>query len=150
MAPSSTASALFIRKTINDFFILKSNNTLIQLVRYTLVGGIAFAADFGSLYTLTEFLHVYYLVSAAIAYSIGVGVKYAFSIVWVFNRRTIQSPWIEFFIFGMIGVTGLGLSLLFMWFFTEKTHLHYLASKIIAAILVFCWNFFVRKFTLFN
>ena len=77
-------------------------------------------------------------------------VKYAFSIVWVFNKRTIQSRWIEFFIFGMIGVTGLGLSLLFMWFFTEKTHLHYLASKIIAAIFVFCWNFFVRKFTLFN
>jgi|APIni6443716594_1056825.scaffolds.fasta_scaffold168111_2 putative flippase GtrA len=150
MAPSSTASGLLIRKTINDFFILKSNNTLIQLVRYTLAGGIAFVADFGSLYTLTEFLHIYYLVSAAIAFSIGVTVKYAFSIVWVFDRRTIQSPWIEFFIFGIIGVTGLGLSLLFMWFLTEKTHLHYLASKIIAAILVFFWNFFARKFTLFN
>ncbi len=150
MTPCSTASALFIRKSINDFFIIKSNNTLIQLVRYTLVGGIAFVADFGSLYALTESLHIYYLVSAAIAFTIGVTIKYAFSIVWVFNKRTIQSRWIEFFLFGIIGVTGLGLSLLFMWFFTEKTHLHYLASKIIAAILVFCWIFFVRKFTLFN
>ena len=150
MAPSSTASALFIRKTINDFFILKSDNTLIQLVRYTLVGGIAFAADFGSLYTLTEFLHVYYLLSAAIAYSIGVSVKYAFSIVWVFNRRTIQSPWIEFFIFGIIGVIGFGLNIMFMWFFTEKAQVHYLASKVISAGAVFCWNFFTRKFTLFN
>ncbi len=150
MAPSSTASALFIRKTINDLLIFKSNNTLIQLVRYTLVGGIAFAADFGSLYAFTEFLHIYYLASAAIAFTIGVTVKYAFSIVWVFSKRTIQSRSIEFFIFGIIGVTGLGLSLLFMWFFTEKTHLHYLASKIISAILVFCWTFFARKFTLFN
>jgi putative flippase GtrA len=150
MAQPSTASGLLIRKTINDFFIFKSNNTFIQLVRYTLVGGIAFVADFGSLYILTEFSHIYYLVSAAIAFSIGVTTKYAFSIVWVFNRRSIQSRWIEFIVFVIIGVTGLGLNLLFMWFFTEKTHLHYLASKIISAISVFCWNFFARKFTLFN
>ncbi len=150
MEQPSRASQLFFRKMINDFFVFKSGNTLIQLFRYTLAGGIAFIVDIGFLYTLTEFLHVYYLVSAAIAFLIGVTTKYAFSIVWVFNMRTIQSRWIEFFIFGIIGVMGFGLTIFFMWFFTEKAHVHYLASKIITAILVFCWNFFTRKFVLFN
>ncbi len=150
MVKFSPAYGMFIRKIINDFFIYKSSNTIIQLFRYTFVGGIAFLADFGSLYTLTEFFHIYYLVSATIAFLIGVLTKYVFSIAWVFNRRTIQSPWIEFFIFGIIGVSGLVWNILFIWFFTEKVHFHYLASKIISSLLVFCWVFFARKFTLFN
>lgn len=150
MEQPSLISRLFIRKMFNDVFIYKSSNTLIQLFRYTFAGGIAFIADIGSLYALTEFLHMYYLVSAAIAYLIGVSTKYAFCIVWVFNRRTIQSRWVEFFIFGIIGVMGFGMNILFMWFFTEKAHLHYLASKIISAAAVFGWNFFTRKYTLFN
>jgi putative flippase GtrA len=150
MKQPSLAARLLIRKMINDFFIYKSSNTLIQLFRYTFVGGFAFIVDFCSLYTLTEFLHIYYLVSAAIAFFIGVTTKYALSIVWVFNRRSIQSRWVEFFIFGMIGVAGFGLNIIFMWFFTEKAQLHYLVSKVISAIFVFCWNFFTRKFTLFK
>ncbi|HWR68557.1 MAG TPA: GtrA family protein [Desulfomonilia bacterium] len=141
---------LFIRKMIDDLFISKSGGTLIQFFRYTFAGGIAFLADFGSLYVLTEFLHVHYLVSAAMAYLLGVFTKYAMCIIWVFHRRSMESPWLEFVIFGAIGVTGFGLNMVFMWFFTEKAQVHYLASKVISAVAVFCWNFFTRKMTLFN
>lgn len=150
MGHPSPTSRLFITKMINDFFISASSTTLIQFFRYAFAGGIAFITDFGSLYLLTEFIHMHYLVSAAIAYLLGVMIKYAFCIVWVFHRRSIQSRWVEFFIFGIIGVIGFGLNIMFMWFFTEKAQVHYLASKVISAGAVFCWNFFTRKFTLFN
>jgi hypothetical protein len=50
---------------LRRLFIDKTDSTLIQLFRYTFVGGIAFLVDFGSLYALTEYARVHYLVSAA-------------------------------------------------------------------------------------
>lgn len=137
-------------KTINHIFINRSSNTPVQIFRYACAGGIAFAADVCSLVILTECLGIYYLLSSALAYLMGVITKYAFCVAWVFDKRAIRSQWMEFIIFGLIGVTGFGLNVVFMWFFTEQAHFHYLASKIISAGAVFFWNFFTRKFTLFS
>ena len=40
---------------INKIFIEKADNTLVQLFRYTFVGGFAFFIDFCTLYILTEY-----------------------------------------------------------------------------------------------
>ena len=128
----------------------KTNNIFIQLFRYTFVGGFAFIVDFGSLFVLTEFIHIYYLISAAIAFILGLGTNYILSIIWVFDKRIFKNKYIEFMIFGIIGIVGLGLNELFIWFFTEKMHFYYLISKIISTFFVYLWNFFARKFILFR
>lgn len=138
------------RKKIDDLLFKKTDSTLIQLFRYTFVGGIAFAIDFGSLYVLTEFFDIYYLVSAAIAFLLGLTTNYSLSVLWVFDKRSVKSRWVEYGIFGFIGLIGLGLNELFIWFFTEEVHLHYLLSKIISTFVVYFWNFFARKLTLFS
>jgi putative flippase GtrA len=128
----------------------KTDNTFIQLFRYTLVGGFALIVDFSSLFILTEFFNVYYLTSAAIAFLLGIIVNYYLSIIWVFNKRTLISKSSEFAVFAGIGIIGLILNELLIWFFTEHIHFHYLISKIISAFFIYFWNFFARKFTLFN
>ncbi|MBW1971284.1 MAG: GtrA family protein [Deltaproteobacteria bacterium] len=128
----------------------KTNNIFIQLFRYTFVGGFAFIVDFGSLFVLTEFIHIYYLISAAIAFILGLGTNYILSIIWVFDKRIFKNKYIEFMIFGIIGIVGLGLNELFIWFFTEEMHFYYLISKIISTFFVYLWNFFARKFILFR
>jgi len=128
----------------------KTNNILIQLFRYTFVGGIAFIFDFGTLFILTEFFFVYYLVSAAIAFLLGLIINYNLSIIWVFEKRTVKSKWIEFSIFTLIGIVGLVMNEFFIWFFTEMINLHYLFSKIASTAIIYLWNFFVRKFVLFR
>lgn len=144
-----SATRLFAIKTISHILIKRSSNTPVQLFRYACAGGIALAADVGSLVILTECLGIYYLLSSALAYLMGVITKYALCVAWVFDKRAIRSRWMEFIVFGLIGVAGFGLNVFFMWFFTEQVHLHYLASKIISAGAVFFWNFFTRKFILF-
>jgi putative flippase GtrA len=126
-------------------------NTLFgQLCRYTIVGFIAFVFDFGTLYGLTHFLGVHYLLSAAAAFVLGLSVNYTLSIKWVFSRRTVRNGSAEFLIFALVGAAGLGLNELFIWLFTEIAHFHYLVSKIISTIFVYLWNFFARKYALFN
>jgi putative flippase GtrA len=128
----------------------KTDNTLIQLFRYTFVGGIAFIFDFSTLYLLTEFFQVYYLISAAIAFLLGLTINYVLSIFWVFKTRVIKSKWLEFGIFALIGIIGLGLNELIIWTFTEYVGFHYMASKIVSTVIIYLWNFFTRKYILYN
>ncbi len=128
----------------------QQDSTLIQFFRYTFVGGIAFAVDFATLYSLTEFAKIYYLVSASIAFSLGLAVNYLLSTKWVFHNRVVVNKWQEFIIFALIGVLGLAANNLFIWFFTEKIQVYYLISKIISTFLVYLWNFFARKLILFR
>ena len=128
----------------------RTDNTFIQLFRYTFVGGVAFIVDFCSLYVLTEIFGIHYLVSAALAFLLGLATNYFLSIVWVFHIHTLKNRWYEFGIFTLIGIVGLGLNEFFIWFFTERIHFYYLLSKIVSTVFVYLWNFFARKFMLFR
>lgn len=127
-----------------------TDNTLIQLFRYLFVGGTAFVVDFGSLWALTEFAGLHYLVAAALAFLLGLITNYSLSIRWVFSSRTLGNRWLEFTVFGLIGVVGLGLNELIIWQGTETLGFHYLVSKVAATVVVLFWNFFARKYALFR
>lgn len=127
-----------------------TDNTGIQFVRYTVVGGCAFIVDFSCLFVLTSYCHIHYLLSAAFAFILGLTVNYLLSITWVFNKRKMRSMWAEFSLFAAIGVGGLLLNELFMWFFTEVVLFYYLISKAVSTVLVYIYNFGVRKLTLFS
>jgi putative flippase GtrA len=127
-----------------------TDNIAVQFVRNPLAGLAAFAVDYLLLYILTE-LGIHFLISAAIAFIIGTTVNYFLCKVIVFNAyipRFKNMP--EYTIFIIIGVIGLGLTELLMYLFTDVTGFHYLLSKIVSGTLVSLWNFFGRRFFLFN
>ncbi len=131
-------------------FVEKTDNTIIQLFRYTFVGGISFVGDFGSLYIFTEIVGFHYLLSATIAFAIGLTINYILSILWVFKTKSINNRSIEFLIFAVIGIVGLGLNELIIWYSTEKIKIFYLHSKLISTAIVYFWNFFARKYILYK
>lgn len=131
-------------------FSPKRSNLSAQFFRYFVVGGVAFAVDFALLYLLTEFARLYYLFSASLAFVAGVAVNYALSVTWVFNHRSIDNRMHEFAIFAVIGMLGLVFNAALIWFFTELAGLHYLGSKVVAAALIFLFNFGARKALLFS
>jgi len=128
----------------------RNDSSFVQLFRYTLVGGIAFASDFGTLFALTSLLHVHYLVSAAAAYVVGLTLNYSLSVAWVFSHRSKPSHIVEFTVFAGVGFVGLGLNELIMWFFTGALGFFYLFSKLISAVVVYLFNFGARKTLLFR
>lgn len=132
-----------------NLFKGKTDNTLLQLFRYTFVGGFAFVVDFGLLYLLTEFANCHYLTSAAIAFIAGLVVNYILSKLWVFNKSAYKNRVAEFLIFALIGVIGLGFTELLMWLFTDIIGIYYIISKVLTTALVYFWNFFARKLIIF-
>ncbi|MCE5214340.1 MAG: GtrA family protein [Methanobacterium sp.] len=139
-----------MKNLLDLLFKRSTDKTSIQFLRYIFVGGVAFIVDFGSLYILTDYLAIYYLISAAIAFILGLITNYLLSISWVFNRHTFANKPFEFGVFAVIGIIGLILNELFIWFFTAELGFYYLLSKILAAIIILFWNFFARKLTLFR
>lgn len=138
-----------IKELLNRLFVYKTDNLLIQLTRYTIVGGLAFIVDFALLFILTEYIGLHYIASATCSFLAGLLVNYYISTAWVFES-TIKSKQIEFTLFALIGVLGLGLNDLLIWIFTEKCHIYYMFSKLITATLVYLWNFLGRKYLVFN
>lgn len=130
--------------------ILHSQETIYQLIRYTFVGGVAFVVDYGLLFCLTEFAGLHYLWSAAVAFVAGLAVNYTLSLLLVFTTHRLQNAWIEFAIFALIGVVGLGLNEGIIYVVADILGAHYMLAKIVSTILVFFWNFFARKLTLFQ
>lgn len=131
-------------------FILPTDKLLLQLVRYTFVGGLAFVVDFSLLYILTEYCHLYYIVSATISFIAGLLVNYIISILWVFRGYSSTNRFQEFLYFALIGVIGLGLNAGLLWLITDCLGIYYLLSKLATAVIVYLWNFFARKYLLFS
>ena len=129
---------------------MKVNNLIKQLLRYGVVGGIAFVVDYGSLWLLTELAGLPYLWSAALAFLLGLTVNYILSTRWVFGESRLASPVAEFAAFALIGVVGLGLNELILWAGTEGLGLHYMLSKVVSTGIVFFWNFLARRFLVFK
>ncbi|NDW12802.1 GtrA family protein [Bacteroides sp. 214] len=139
-----------MRVTLTKFLSGKTDKTLLQLVRYTFVGGFAFIIDFSLLWFFTEICHLHYLISATLSFLAGLITNFILSTKWVFNNSKVANKKLEFLLFGLIGAVGLGLNDLFMWLLTEYGNAHYLVSKIGVVFVVYLWNFFARKYLLYK
>ena len=108
-----------------------TDNAALQFLRYIIVGGCAFVADFCTVWLLKE-LGLHYLVAGVFGFILGVTVNYFLSKNLAFSgKKANMSKEAEFALFIVISLIGLGL--------------FYLASKAIAAVIVLLWNFFAKK-----
>ena len=116
-----------------------------QILKFGVVGGLAFIIDYGILIFLTEVFHMNYLISRTISFIVSVIFNYIMSIFWVFDVDENKNRTTVFSVFIILSVIGLLLNDLFMWVFVDGMSIHYLIAKIIATLLVMIYNFITRK-----
>ena len=137
-----------LKSLFSPLFFGKTNKLSIQIIRYFFIGGVAFIIDFSILFFMTSLLNVNYLISAGIAFILGLIVNFALSISWIFNKGSFSWGSLAgkyFLVFIFTGLIGLGLNQFFIYAFTEFLNMNYLVSKLITVPLVLLWNFFSRK-----
>jgi len=123
----------------------KHSATAKQFVSYFGVALVGLGFDFGTLVFLREVFGVNYLIAAAAGFTAGLVVNYILSVRYVFKGSKLKSRALEFGLFGAIGLIGLGILSVAMWFFTDLLGVHYVLSKCFATVIVYMWNFFGRK-----
>jgi putative flippase GtrA len=121
-----------------------------QFVLYGAISVAALALDYGLLIFLTEYVGIYYLVSASISFGAGMMLVYVTSISFIFNERRLASKSLEFTSFAAIGIAGLVLNGVLLWCITTGTPLSYQLAKVPTAGIVFLFNYFARRNLLFS
>ena len=134
-----------MKKLINKFFIQKTDNLLMQFIRYFFVGGIAAVVNVGLLFIFTEICNINYVISNIFAFIFGLIVNYCLSKKIVFTNENHVNKYFEFIMYAVIGVIGLGIDTLMLFIFTDKFKIYYMLSKIISTMITFVWNFIARK-----
>ena len=128
----------------------KDARTQVHLLRASVASGTAFAVEFFILFALTELLGLHYLVGAGIGFLTGTVILYFLSVHWVFHSRKIADPRFEFSAFLAISGVALAANAGLLLLFTEVLGLHYLLSRMAAALCVFAGNFAMKKLLLFR
>src|SRR5512133_322219 len=150
---SASASLSLALRNLSEasrvWFFEPTTSAVAQSVRYGAVGACAICCDFGTLSLSAKYLHLHYLVAAALGFCVCVVVNYWLSVRWVFNKRKLSSKALEFLAFALVGLGGVGLNDLVMWLLTDGLSVHFLLSKLLATAVVYVWNFSIRKALIF-
>lgn len=121
-----------------------------QIVKFGIVGIIAFVIDYAVLFVLVQFFGMDSIAAATISFTVSVIFNYIASMKYVFVGRADQSKSKQFIIFIVLSVIGLGINDGIMWMLNFvlidifPTYF-YLFSKIVATAVVMVWNFVTRK-----
>jgi len=119
-------------------------------MRYVAAAALALAVDFGAYVGLIRLASVHYLVAAPIGFTLGLVTIYVLSVRWVFAVRRLADRRVEFAVFALIGVAGLGLNQAVIYAGVELLSLSPELAKTLSAGTVFCFNFGLRKLLLFT
>ena len=142
---SSSDSGKILSKLAN----LKYYDIVIQIFKYFWVSLLAAIADFTLFMVLFEWIGVWYIAANTAGFALGVYINYTLSTIFVFKGQSTKT-WSEFIIFTIIGLVGLAVSNITLYLTIDIMGLGGGISKIIAICSAFFWNFFARKFLLFN
>lgn len=135
---------------------------LMEFLRYVLVGGISFLVDAGVLALMKQMLFSDHCTAWQMALCVAVGfgagllVNYLLSSVFVFcseDQKKQSKRVSSFLIYMAVGVIGLGITELGMWFggmVLGNDGLWYMLVKCFMAGIVLVWNYLGRKIFVYH
>ena len=114
-----------------------------QILKFGVVGGIAFVIDYGILFLLAKVIGLNELISAAISFIVSLTFNYFLSTKWVFEAKK-QTPK-EVIIFVLLSVVGLGINEVLIYLGIKKLGIDVMIVKLFATAIVMVYNFITRK-----
>ena len=123
-------------KEIQDFF------------KYLVVGGIATISEWIIFFFLDK-MSVYYAIATVIAYMLSTFVNWLMGRILVFKEAK-QPLWKEIASIYIVSIGGLLLNLLIMSFTIGLLDFSNMLSKVLATVIVFSYNFLIRKIFIYK
>lgn len=121
-----------------------------QFIKFSVIGFLNTIINLAVLYMLTEFVGIYYLFSAVIAFIVAVTNSFIFNKIWTFNENInykTKSRYIKFFI---ISISALLVNLSLLYILVEFFEIWYIQAQIIGIITNLLINFLGNKIWTFN
>jgi len=126
------------RGVINEFF------------KFAFVGFIGTIINLVILASFTEFLKIYYLLSAVFAFVAAATSNFILNKIWTFKEEIKHKFLGKYLKFFLVSVVALLVNLFFLYVFTEFLGIYYLISQILAIGIAFIINFSGNKIWTFK
>ena len=132
---------------------------LAQIIKFGAVGFLCFFIDYFIMVGLTELAGIPSLISSGCSYTISTIVNYILSVTVVFDADKEANKIVQFIVFVVLSLIGLGINQLCMWGGTAwlerlmeqsqalaaYSRYAYMVVKIFATAIVMVYNFITRK-----
>lgn len=125
-----------------------SADSLNQFLKFTLVGVVATSAHYLVLVTLVQLCGINPIKASATGFAFGAFVGYRLNYRITF--RSSKRHWEALPKFSAVALSGLAINTLIMIGLMTGMNAHYLASQVIATVIVLMWNFSVNKWWTFG
>ena len=116
-----------------------------QIIKFGIVGGLAFLIDYGIMVLCKEVFKFDVLVAAGFGFTVSVIFNYIASVKWVFNVNENNSKSKQFITFIIFSIIGLIITEIIMYIGTDIIKISYLIVKVGATLIVMIFNFITRK-----
>lgn len=118
-----------------------------RALKYLVSGGTAAALNLLLLYFFTDMLGVWYVISAALAFSLAFVVSFICQKFWTFEDHSTEAVHGQAAGYLLVALINLCINTFLIYCLVEFFSINYLIAQIIAGVAIACESFFVyRKF----
>ena len=122
-----------------------NTKSVLKVVRFCVSGAIGIIFGFITLYSLTEYLRLWYLLSAAITFVLTDVLGFIIKKIWVFEDKNIKAVQKQIFLYLLLSVTYLMTNTGFLYVLVEYLHIQYVISQIILTSILSFPSYFISK-----
>lgn len=126
------------KKVIKEFF------------KFAFVGLVGTFINIVILYSLTEFLGIYYMFSEVFAFIIAATSNFFLNKIWTFKERVKESILNKYLLFLSVSITALIVNLFFLYILTEFLGIYYIISQFVSIGIALMINFLGNKIWTFR
>jgi len=115
-------------------------------VKYYIVGASGVLVNLGLLYSLTEFVGLWYLVSYIIAISVSITLNFTFNKFWTFSdSKNSQRTIVIYLKFVGVSLLGMGIQLGSVYLLVESLSVYYMLAALISIGIASGINFIINR-----
>lgn len=118
---------------------------LMQVVKFYVGGAIGVAVYFAALYSLTEYLGVWYVLSAVIGFILNVGVTFTLQKFWTFQSKEAHMINRQVTAYFSVAVCFLACNTAFLYIAVEYLRLWYIVAQVISTAIISLVSFFTSS-----
>jgi len=119
------------------------------VVRYAIAGGAASVLDVALLYVFTEFIGMYYLISAIVGTTVSFFARFFLQKLFTFKNRSVHLLPQQIATYGLLYVWGTLSTVGLLYLFTEVVGWWYIVSQVVAILTVASISFFIYRYIVF-
>jgi len=114
-----------------------------QVVRFCVAGAAGVIAYYAALYGLTEYLGVWYVISAVIGFVLNTGLNFTLQKFWTFQNKETHMVGRQLVLYAAMTVSFLIGNTLLLYLMVEYLHLWYIGAQVILTIVISVLSFII-------